>query len=64
MNKEEKTEKIRDFQNVVIELEQKIQSQKKEKSERISFFQETIDSLKQTLDKEMENRDKSNNQIK
>ena len=64
MNKEEKTEKIRDFQNVVFELEQKIQSQKKEKSERISFFQETIDSLKQTLDKEMENRDKSNNQIK
>jgi hypothetical protein len=60
MNKEEKTEKFKDFQNLVLELEQKINFQKKEKQERIGDFQETIDSFKQHYEKELENRDKSN----
>lgn len=64
MNKDEKTEKIKDFQNIVLELEQRIFSAKKDKTEKIAFFQETIDGLKQALEKETEVRDKNAAQIR
>lgn len=64
MNKDEKTEKIKDFQNIVLELEQRIFSAKKDKTEKIVFFQETIDGLRQTLEKETEVRDKNAAQIR
>ena len=52
LNKEEKIEKLKDFENIVLELEQKIQIQKSEKSGKLSMFKEALGQIQAEVENE------------